>query len=113
MGNIWTAIIAAIGSSGIVGYLVAWIKERRMADTEVTKVIREMSKEAVVEARDSLREIREQMALTQAKLDRNTEVLAEVARILKVEILPYIPENCDEAERHLKLIYSKIKDEIS
>lgn len=113
MGNIWIAIIAAIGSSGIVGSLVAWIKERKMADTEVTKVIREMSKEAVVEARDSLREIREQMALTQAKLDRNTEVLAEVARILKVEILPHIPENCDEAERHLKLIYSKIKDEIS
>lgn len=85
MGSFWVAVVTALGASGLAGALVAWWKDRDKDDADVTRVIREISRDAVVDARDELRALRTEMReLTNATREMR-QVLREVVVLLEAD----------------------------
>lgn len=87
MGNEWVAIISALGASGIAGAIVSWWKDKSKNDATVTQIIREMSKEAVTDAREDLRAIRREMDELHEASREITGILREVLDLLEHEVV--------------------------
>ncbi|MFT4128095.1 MAG: hypothetical protein QM662_17930 [Gordonia sp. (in: high G+C Gram-positive bacteria)] len=102
MGSeVWIALIAAAGSSGLAGAIVAWLKGRNRENAELTQVLRQMSKEAVVEAKSELADIK-------ADLREVKEILAELVRTVEQEVIPLLPDQPDLRD-HLHLVSQRAK----
>lgn len=101
--DVWIAIIAALGASGVASALLSWIKDRNRNSAEVTQIIREMSKETVADAAMSLKEIR-------ADLREVRSILEELVQTVEREVLPLLPEQHEEVRRHLRSISTRAKD---
>ena len=98
--EIWVALVSAIGGSSIVGSIVAWWKDREKDDAEVTAIIRQLSKEAVADARSDLRAIRadmdELLVVTREMKSVTREmksVLRELAAAIERDVLPLISDH--------------------
>lgn len=101
-GTIWVAVIAAVGSSGVVGALVAWAKDRRKDSLEVAVLIRQLSKEAVEDARTEMAELRADMREIKA-------ILRELALVVERDVIPLIPDH-PQIQRDLRVLTSHAKD---
>ena len=91
--EIWVALVSAIGWSSIVGSIVAWWKDREKDDAEVTAIIRQLSKEAVADARNDLRAIRADMDELLVATREMKSVLRELAAAIERDVLPLISDH--------------------
>ena len=86
MGGVWVSLISALGASGLAGALVAWWKDRYKDDATVTKILREMSKEAVEDARNDLKEMRAEMRELMAVTKEMKAVLGELVDLMEQDV---------------------------
>lgn len=91
--EIWVALVSVIGGSSIVGSIVAWWKDREKDDAEVTAIIRQLSKEAVADARNDLRAIRADMDELLVATREMKSVLRELAAAIERDVLPLISDH--------------------
>lgn len=87
MGSFWIAVVAALGGSGLAGALVAWWKDRRKDDATVTKLIREMSKDAVSDAREDVSAMRAELREALAVSREIRGLLHEVVALLESPVI--------------------------
>lgn len=100
-GMIWVAIIAAVGSSGVAGALVAWAKDRRKDSIEVTQMIRQISKEAVADAHSELSDLRSDMRDIKA-------ILRELATTVERDVIPLLGDHPEtQASLHKLTVHAK------
>ena len=91
--EIWVAVVSSLGVSTIVGSIVAWWKDREKDDAEVTAMIRQLSKEAVADARNDLRAIRADMDELLVVTREMKSVLRELAAAIERDVLPLISDH--------------------
>lgn len=87
MGSFWIAVVAALGSSGLAAALVSWWKDRRKDDATVTQIIREMSKEAVTDAREDVSAMRAELREALAVSREIRGLLHEVVALLENPVI--------------------------
>lgn len=99
MSSVLIALIAALGSSGLVGALVAWWKDREKDDAEVTDLIRKMSKEAVADARSDLELLKADNRILRDDVRELKSSLRELSNMIECEVLPLLQDHPATVER--------------
>ena len=87
MGSFWIALVSALGASGVAGALVSWWKDRHKDDATVTKLIREMSKDAVSDAREDVTAMRAELREAVAVSREIRGLLREVVTLLENPVI--------------------------
>ena len=102
-GEVIIAIISAVGASGVVGAIVTWLRDHRRTSVEVTQILNDLSKDALLSAKGELDGIRRD-------LKEVKDILAELVTCVEQEVLPLLSAEHQEVERHLRVISSRARE---
>lgn len=97
------AVIAAVGSSGVITAIVTALLNRRRNSVELTKILLDMSKDEVLGTKESITELR-------ADIKELKSILEELVCTVEREVLPVLPVEHTETRRTLRLIASRAKE---
>ncbi|MEJ9078607.1 hypothetical protein WKY82_09320 [Gordonia malaquae] len=96
------AVIAAVGSSGVVSAVVMALLNRKRNSVEVTQIVSQMSKDALLDAKGSIDDLRSDIRELRA-------IIEDFVRVVECDVLPAIPVEQTEPRRHLRAIASRAK----
>lgn len=97
------AVIAAVGSSGVITAIVTAVLNRKRNSVEVTHLLSQMSKEALVDAKGSIDELR-------ADIRELRMILDELVQTVERDVIPALPAQHTETHRKLRAITSRAKE---
>lgn len=97
------AIVAAVGASGIGGSLIMWIQNRRRNSVEVTEILNRLSKDALLDAEGTLKELK-------TDVRELTQVLTELVRVIEIDVLPLIPAHHVQTRAQIRVSLDKARE---
>lgn len=107
MGLGWSEIIVAaitmLGGGGMAGAIVSAIRGRKKDDVDVTKALREMSKEAVRDVRSDMHELK-------GELRQIREVLTDLVDIVESDVVPVLRGSHPHTVQRLRLVTARARD---
>lgn len=99
------AVIAAVGSSGVITAIVTALLNRRRNSVELTKILLDMSKDEVLGTKESITELR-------ADIKELKAILEDLVRTVERDVLPVLPVEHTETRRALRAITARAKEAV-